>query len=108
METPMRIRFSIRGRAALVGAIVGITLSVEAGAFQQLSVADPAQGSTAGGSGDSWAPMISPDGRYILFASTANDLVLTTNNPPTPISSPLKLNVFLDRKSTRLNSSHLG
>jgi Tol biopolymer transport system component len=91
----MRIGFLNWGCAALVAAIVGITLPAEAGAFQLLSVADPAQGSSAGGSGDSWAPMISPNGRYVLFASTANDLVLTTNNPPTPISSPLKLNVFL-------------
>src|ERR1035437_2447377 len=95
METPMRIRFSNWGCAALVAGIVGTSLPAMAGAFQLLSVADPAQGSAAGGSGDSWAPMMSPDGRYVLFASAANDLVLTTNNPPTPISSPLKLNVFL-------------
>jgi Tol biopolymer transport system component len=91
----MRIQLSNWGCATLVGAIVGITLPAIAGAFQLLSVADPSQGSTTGGSGDSCAPMMSSDGRYVLFASTANDLVLTTNNPPTPISSLLKLNVFL-------------
>jgi Tol biopolymer transport system component len=91
----MRIRFSNWGCAALVAGVVGINLAAMGGAFQLLSVADPSQGITAGGSGDSWVPMLSLDGRYVLFASTANDLVLTTNNPPTPISSPLKLNVFL-------------
>ena len=54
--------------------------------------------------------MMSPDGRYVLFASTANDLVLATNNPPTPISSLLKLNVLLrDRTNgtTKLVSVNL-
>jgi Tol biopolymer transport system component len=81
--------------------IVGVNLPAKAGPLQLISAADSSQGSSAGGSGDSWAPMITPDGRYVLFASTANDLVLTTNNPPTPISSPLKLNVFLRDRANR-------
>src|ERR1017187_5771856 len=66
-----------------------------AGPFQLVSVLDPSQGPPAGGSGDSWAPVISPDGRYVLFASTANNLVLTTNNNPIPALCPQRLNVFL-------------
>ncbi len=91
----MKSQLFKRGRAVLIAITAGITLPAMAGPFELLSAADPTQGSTAAGNGDSWAPMVSPNGRYILFASAANDLVLITNNPPTPISSPFKLNVFL-------------
>jgi hypothetical protein len=49
----------------------------------------------AGGSGDSWGPILSPDGRFVLFASTANNLVLTTNGTALPIPSVPRLNVFI-------------
>ncbi|MGH7992658.1 MAG: TolB family protein, partial [Limisphaerales bacterium] len=42
----------------------------------------------AGGDGDSVAPVISPDGRYVVFSSEANDLVPGGN-------SRFVLNVFL-------------
>src|SRR5581483_5453855 len=45
--------------------------------FQSVSVLDPALSAPAGGSGDSVNPVISADGRYVLFASAANNLVLT-------------------------------
>src|ERR1035437_840173 len=48
-----------------------------------------------GGSGDSWTPIISPDGRYVLFASTANNLLVITNDTPIPARFPAPLNVFL-------------
>lgn len=45
-------------------------------------------------------PIISLDGRYVLFASTANNLTLTSNSNPLPVLIPPKLNVFLrDRAS---------
>jgi Tol biopolymer transport system component len=56
---------------------------------------DPAQAPPSGGSGDSWAPLISPDGRYVLFASTANNLLVASNSLPIPALFPPKLNVFL-------------
>jgi hypothetical protein len=49
----------------------------------------------AGGSGDSGSAIISPDGRFVLFASTANNLVLTTNGTALPIPGAPRLNVFL-------------
>src|SRR6267142_3608796 len=49
----------------------------------------------AGGSGDSWGSILSPDGRFVLFASTANNLVLTTNGHALPVSGAQRLNVFL-------------
>ncbi len=46
----------------------------------------------AGGSGDSGLSIISRDGRYVLFASTANNLTLTNNNN---CVLPRRFNVFL-------------
>lgn len=50
---------------------------------------------SAGGSGDSLGPIITPDGRFVLFASTANNLVATTNGQALPVSIAPVLNVFL-------------
>src|SRR5215813_14243772 len=55
----------------------------------------------AGGSGDSWGPIISPDGRFVLFASTANNLVSTTNGHPLPMAGGPHLNVFLRDRTNR-------
>jgi hypothetical protein len=46
----------------------------------------------AGGDGDSGLSIISQDGRYVLFASTANNLTLTNNNH---FVLPRRVNVFL-------------
>ncbi|MES1180243.1 MAG: hypothetical protein ABUL66_00100 [Verrucomicrobiota bacterium] len=45
-----------------------------------------------GGNGDSGLSFISPDGRYVLFASTANNLTLTNRFN---LSEPFRFNVFL-------------
>ena len=63
--------------------------------FQLLSTVDASQSAVAGGGGDSGAPVISADGRYVLFASAAANLVLTSSNTPLPFRSPPALNVFL-------------
>jgi hypothetical protein len=65
----------------------------------------------AGGSGDSWGAIISPDGRFVLFTSTANNLVVTTNGHALPIGTVQHLNVFLrDRTNgtTTLASPNLS
>ena len=55
----------------------------------------PAFSASDGGDGDSAAPIVSANGRYVLFASSADNLVL--NNSSNAIVGPLapKLNVFL-------------
>jgi Tol biopolymer transport system component len=63
--------------------------------LQLVSTPDPAQAPPAGGGGDSWAPIISPDGRYVLFASTANNLMLASNTNPLLTLLPPRMNVFL-------------
>src|SRR5689334_24258616 len=86
-------------------------LSVGAAPFELISGRDPFQAPSSGGGGDSWAAIVSFDGRYVLFASTANNLLLTSNNTALPIQGLAKLNVFLrDRTngSTTLVSVNLN
>ncbi len=55
--------------------------------------------------------MISPDGRYVLFASTASNLILNTNGVAIPSLFPVSMNVYLrDRTNgtTRLISVNLS
>ena len=47
------------------------------------------------GSGDSVAPVISADGRYVLFASTANNLVAMGNTNAFASQFPARLNAYL-------------
>lgn len=78
---------------------------------QLISLRDPSQPPPAGGGGDSWEPIVSPDARYVLFASSANNLWLATNKSPMPARIPGTLNVFLrDRTnaSTTLVSVNLS
>lgn len=63
--------------------------------FNILSRIDRGQDPPAGGCGDSLGPVMSPDGRYVLFASTANNLTHSSSNVPMPTSIPPVLNVFL-------------
>lgn len=55
----------------------------------------PPVAAPAGGSGDSLAPIITPDGRYVLFASSANNLVLNNSANPAPATMPPVMNIFL-------------
>src|SRR5438067_418649 len=82
--------------------------------FQSVSQIDSSQPAPAGGNGDSWSPAISPDGRFVLFASTANNLMLNSNaNPIAALNHPRE-NVYLrDRASNTttlvsVNISGLG
>jgi Tol biopolymer transport system component len=75
--------------------VMGGVATTSAQLSQLVSATDPAQVPPAGGSGDSWGPVVSPDGRYVLFASTANNLLLTTNNTVISARFPTPLNVYL-------------
>jgi len=85
--------------------------AIEAQPLQLVSAPDPAaKGPPAGGGGDSWSPIITPDGRFVLFASAANNLVQTTKGP-IPLRIPPRLNVYLrDRldRTTTLVSVNLS
>jgi hypothetical protein len=82
-------------QAALLTLIAGFTAPAMGQPLQLVSVRDPSQRPPTGGSGDSGTPIVSPDGRYMLFASTANNLLLITNDTPIPAMFPAPLNVFL-------------
>ncbi|HVM49709.1 MAG TPA: hypothetical protein VMU04_16905 [Candidatus Acidoferrum sp.] len=82
-------------RTAWLAVAVGFACRAMGGPLQLISTPDPSQSPPAGGCGDSWAPIISPDGRYVLFGSTANNLVLTGNTNSLLALFPAPVNVFL-------------
>ncbi len=107
----MKTWLSAGCRAALLLWLAGSTTPVGADPFRLVSTIDPLQESPAGGSGDSAGPILSPDGRYVLFASTANNLVLNSSSNPIPVLIPPRLNVYLrDRTNgtTTLVSANLA
>lgn len=88
----------------LLTLVAAVAASTVAAPLQLISTLDPPQAPPAGGGCDSVAPIIGPDGRYVLFASLANNLVLAGNGLPLPAGFPLKLNVFL-RDRTNLTTT---
>jgi Tol biopolymer transport system component len=71
-----------------------LTVSCPAAQLKLLSVPDTNQTLPAGGNGSSVAPVLSSDGRYVLFASTAKDLVLKSNGVALSGNFPARFNVF--------------
>lgn len=105
----MRLSSTVLPMMAVAAGLSVLQLAGQS--LQLVSGVDPAQGPPAGGSGDSSLPIVSPDGRYVLFASTANNLLLTSNNVPMPEGLLPSVNVFLrDRSagSTTLVSVNLS
>src|SRR2546428_12669202 len=71
-----------------------------AASLQLVSMRNPAFAPSASGGGGSGLPILSADGRYVLFASTADNLALTGSHGAIPALFPFSLNVFLrDRTS---------
>ncbi|MDB6067079.1 MAG: hypothetical protein JWR26_3287 [Pedosphaera sp.] len=66
-------------------------LTAATASAQLIPVIRTATPPASGGGGDSAAPVISPDGRFVLFASTARNLFLGGNGNPIPAP----LDVFL-------------
>ena len=80
MKTTKRlIPFLHRSRCGVAAIIAGGALiaasPVHAGPAQAVSVRNPNLPLPAGGNGDSVSPVISADGRFVLFSSSANNLV---------------------------------
>ena len=85
-------------RQALAMTVGGILVAVPhlcTGSMQSASVRNTTLPLPAGGDGDSMAPWISADGRFVLFSSSANDLVPGDN-------SQLGLDVFLRDRSSNI------
>jgi hypothetical protein len=62
---------------------------------QLVSALGGANQPSAGGNGVSYFSVISPDGRYVLFSSTANNLSPTNNDGPVPGLMLSEFNIFL-------------
>jgi Tol biopolymer transport system component len=87
----MKLILRERSWCGLVAIFVALCVFSTA-AVQLVTVQGPSFAPQAGGSGDSGLSIISRDGRYVLFASTANNLTLTNNNN---FVLPRRFNVFL-------------
>lgn len=88
----MRTRFlNCRFVGAVLLALVG---PVVAATFQSVSVRDFNFAASAGAGGDSSSAVISEDGRFVLFASTAENLASNNISPVTGLI-PRRMNVFL-------------
>ncbi len=95
----------------VIAILLSIAATAGAGLIQPVSRLSPNQTPSSGGNGDSCLPILSPDGRYVLFASTANNLVLIGSNAPIPMLLPARFNTYLrDRtnQSTALVSPNLA
>jgi hypothetical protein len=93
-----------------IALILSTSLLAQAGDFQMISIKDSSLPASDSGGGFSGVPILTPDGRFVVFASAAENLVVTTNNGPSSLSFNW-LNVFIrDRASgtTRLASPNLA
>ena len=63
--------------------------------IQLLSLRNPGVAPPASANADSGLPILSPDGRFVLFASSADDLVVMANGARIATLIPPPLNVFL-------------
>ena len=62
---------------------------------QPVSQHDSTFAASSSGGGHSGSPILSSDGRYVLFASTAGNLTLSSNGVPFSDTFPGRINVFL-------------
>jgi hypothetical protein len=79
---------------ALLGTCLLIGFDAVA-ALQPISSIDPSVGPSVAAGGDSVAPILSADGRYVLFASTANNLVVSSYSTAIPLLFSARYNLFL-------------
>ncbi|HTQ50174.1 MAG TPA: hypothetical protein VMJ12_05645 [Candidatus Acidoferrales bacterium] len=78
--------------AVVVGGFLIPVSSIFAGPVQLLSARSPSAAIPSGGNGDSVAPRLSSDGRFVVFGSSASDIVTNANGQ-------FYLNVFLYDRS---------
>lgn len=83
-------------RLAVTGCFSALLASTAVAANLQLvSLIGPAADALLTGNGDSTLPVVSADGRLVLFASTADNLIATTNGSAFLTVSPTVQNVFV-------------
>ncbi|HZT21345.1 MAG TPA: hypothetical protein VFB55_00390, partial [Verrucomicrobiae bacterium] len=90
----MKTRFSTAGGGALIFLVVSLPFSTSA-ALQGVTALNSGTIPPPDGNGDSWAPIISSDGRFVLFASTADNLTSLKGSNGIPRLNPPVANVYL-------------
>jgi Tol biopolymer transport system component len=75
--------------------MIHIGYLASASPFQLVSLRSSSLAPSTRGNGDSGPAIISPDGRYVLFSSAANNLALTVSSNPIPVLIPARINVYL-------------
>ncbi len=91
----MKAWCSVWRQTASVILVAASALVALGAPLQLVSTTDPHYVFPAGGNVDSGAPVLTADGRYVLFTSAANDLLLTGSPSPLRALFPTRLNVFL-------------
>ncbi len=82
-------------RVLFFGVCAGfLAVSAMAVPLSLVSVHDGFQAPPAGGNGDSRVPILTPDGCFVLFASTANNLLVINGSNSLPVVGAQKFNVF--------------
>ena len=95
MDTLLRYQRLVPRCVGIVLTQVWLGAIAQGSSLQLLSAPDPAVVPSAGAGGDSYLPVVSRDGRYVLFGSTAGNLIALGTNRPIPGLVPSPLNVFL-------------
>ncbi|HEU5397166.1 MAG TPA: hypothetical protein VFV81_08355, partial [Verrucomicrobiae bacterium] len=85
---PRRLRFLATAILAVLPTVLALVLPAGAAQFQLVAGRDPSLLTPAGGNDNSVAPVLTPDGRFVVFASGANNLIGPGNNL-------YSLNIFL-------------
>jgi Tol biopolymer transport system component len=91
----MKVRLPKKCLLCLIIFAIHAGFPALANPLQLISLRDPSLAPATGGNGDSGPAIISPDGRYVLFSSAANNLALTVNSNPIPVLIPACINVYL-------------
>jgi Tol biopolymer transport system component len=90
MRSFVNFAFTACRVAALEVFVVCTGMAATPAPLHLVSVRDTAQSPPAGGSSDAWGPILSTDGRFVLFASTANNLVtLSGHDRPSGLDRPV-------------------
>ncbi|MBA4146513.1 MAG: hypothetical protein H0X66_00240 [Verrucomicrobia bacterium] len=98
------MRIHLRNKWSLILTFLFLCQSAFADSFHLLTASDESRQPSAAGGSDSYSPILTPDGRVVLFTSAAENLCLTTNNTAAVVSSQGALNVFV-RDSTNGTTS---
>jgi Tol biopolymer transport system component len=73
-------------------------------AAELVTVRNPSHPPAAGGNGDSALPLVSHDGRFVLFSSSADNLSSANTNAPLPSAAVAPFNVFLRDRSNAVTA----